>query len=290
MSSRFMAEAAEQASADLAEACDGAAQTISRKLISQAADTQEANLENTLAADSQAASRMQSELAKLDGAGDDAASSGIRQKLSDILEPGDSVPDEQSPYTGAGSLSPEEMEAREAAEAAAAYERIRGATGDTQRISENTGIDEGVLSRVKNHLFEQEHELPMPPDGHLVTQRFTPDKAISDLWEKADAGTLTAQEREQFQALMQHESVESSLMAQGLPYRSADPGAWDDGINWPSAEHYGAHDLAPHAAYADDPWRGWRSMGFGDPPTTPIARNLSNTDAVISEIRERMGI
>jgi hypothetical protein len=142
-----------------------------------------------------------------------------------------------------------------------------------------------VLDRVKGHLFEQEHQLPMPPDGHLVTRRFTPDKAISDLWEQADAGTLTAQDREQFQALMQHESVESSLMAQGLPYRSADPGAWEDGINWPSAQHYGAHDIAPHAAYADDPWRGWRSMGFGDPPTTPIARNLSCRSARASSCR-----
>ncbi|MBS2964244.1 hypothetical protein KGA66_14385 [Actinocrinis puniceicyclus] len=38
-----MAAAAEQAGADLAEACDAAVQTISRKLISRAADTQEAN-------------------------------------------------------------------------------------------------------------------------------------------------------------------------------------------------------------------------------------------------------
>lgn len=281
-----MAEAAEQASADLSEACDGAAQTISRKLISQAADTEEANLERSLTTDAQAAANMRGELAKLDGdAGTVAASSATRQRIADILEPG-----EQSPYTGAGSLSPEEQEARDAAKAADAYQRIRGTTGDAQRISANTGIDEGVLSRVKSHLFEQEHELPMPPDGHLVTQRFTPDKAISDLWEKADAGTLTAPEREQFQALTQHESVESGLMAQGLPYRSADPAAWEDRINWPSADHYGAHDLSPHAAYPNDPWRGWQSMGFGAPPTTPIARDLSNTDAVIAEIRQRMGI
>lgn len=280
-----MAQAAEQASADLGEACDGAAQTISRKLISQTADTEEANLENTLATNEQVAAKMRGELAKLDGGGSAASSATLRQRFTDILAPG-----EQSPYTGAGSLGPEELEAREAAEAGQAYERIRGAAGDTQRISQNTGIDEGVLSRVKSHLFEQEHELPMPPDGHLVTQRFTPDKAISDLWEKADAGTLTAPEREQFQALMQHESVESSLMAQGLPYRSADPAAWEDGVNWPSAQHYGAHDLAPHSAYADDPWRGWRSMGFGDPPTTPISRDLSNIDGVVGDIRERMGI
>jgi hypothetical protein len=286
-----MAEAAEQASADLAEACDGAAQTISRKLISQAADTEEANLGSTLATDEQAAANMRNELAKLNGGSADVAgSSAARQKIADILDPKGDVPPEPSPYTGAGSLSADEQEAKDAADAAQAYERIRGANGDAQRISQNTGIDEGVLNRVKSHLFEQEHELPMPPDGHLVTQRFTPDKSISDLWEKADAGTLTGPEREQFQALMQHESVESSLMSQGLPYRSSDPGAWEDGINWPSAEHYGAHDLSPHAAYPNDPWRGWQSMGFGEPPTTPIARDLGNTDAVIAEIRERMGI
>lgn len=286
-----MAEAAQQASANLAEVGDGTAQAISRKLISQAADTEEANLNSTLATDEQAAANMRDELAKLNGgAANVSGSSAARPNLADILDPEADVPHDQSPYTGAGSFGPEEQEAKDAAEAAAAYERIRGANGDTQRISQNTGIGEGVLSRVKSHLFEQEHELPMPPDGHLVTQRFTPDKAISDLWEKADAGTLTAQEREQFQALMQHESVESGLMAQGLPYRSADPGAWEDGVNWPSAQNYGAHDLAPHAAYPNDPWRGWRSMGFGAPPTTPIARDLGNTDAVIAEIRERMGI
>jgi len=286
-----MAETAEQASADLSEACDGAAQTISRKLISQAADTQEANLENTLATNEQVAGTMRDELAKLGGGTESAsAASTMRQKFAGILEPGDEVPREQVPYTGARSLSPEEQEAKDAAEAAQAYERIRGSAGDTQRISENTGIDKGVLSQVKSHLFEQEHDLPMPPDGHLVTQRFTPDKSISDLWEKADAGTLSSGEREQFQALMQHESVESSLMAQGMPYRSADPAAWDDGINWPSAQNYGAHDLSPHAAYANDPWRGWQSMGFGEPPTIPIARDLSNTGAVVAEIRGRMGI
>lgn len=36
---------------------------------------------------------------------------------------------------------------------------------------------------------------------------------------------LSPAEREQFQGLMQHEPVESTVMAQGLPYRSADPAA-----------------------------------------------------------------
>lgn len=207
-------------------------------------------------------------------------------KISNVLDP-----EGDTPYTGARSLSPEEQEAQDAAEAAAAYDRIRGTTGDTQRIADNTGIDKSVLDRVKSHLFDEEHDLPVPPDGHIVTARFTPDKSISDLWEKADAGTLTSAEREQFQGLMQHESVESRLMAQGMPYRSSDPGAWEDGVNWPSADHYGAHDLSPHATRPDDPWSGWDRMGFpGPPPTTPIARNLSNIDDVVAEIRQRMGI
>jgi hypothetical protein len=208
------------------------------------------------------------------------------QKISDVLDPaGD------TPYTGARSLSPEEQEAQDAADAARAYDRIRNTTGDTQRIADNTRIDKSVLDRVKSHLFEDEHDLPVPPDGHIVTSRFTPDKSISDLWEKADAGTLTPAEREQFQGLMQHESVESRLMQQGMPYRSADPAAWDDGMNWPSGEHYGAHDISPHATRPDDPWYGWNRMGFPDPPpATPISRDLSNIDDVVSEIRQRMGI
>jgi hypothetical protein len=186
------------------------------------------------------------------------------QQTSDVLNPGG-----DTPYTGARSLSPEEQEAQDAAAAGQAYERIRGTTGDTQRIADNTGIDKSVLDREKSHLFEQEH----------------------DLWEKADAGTLSPTERAQFQGLMQHESVESRLMAQGMPYRSSDPGAWDDGVNWPSAEHYGAHDLSPHATRPDDPWFGWNGMGFPDPPpTTPIARDLSNIDDVVTEVRQRMGI
>lgn len=227
----------------------------------------------------------------LQAAGDlTRAADSSSSRISDILG-GDEEPSvEQAPYTGARRLTPEEEDAQEAARAEAAYERIRSASGDTQRIAENTGIDENVLNRVKSHLFDEEHELPMGPNT-VVTQRFVPSTSISDLWEKADAGTLTDTEREQFQALMQHESVESSLMAQGLPYRSADPAAYDEwGTNWPSAAHYGAHDISPHSAYADNPWRGFSSMGFGDPPTTPFARDLSNVDDVVAELRQRVGI
>lgn len=224
-----------------------------------------------------------------DGEGGSGGGGGEQQKEAEeqTADSQETADDETAPELA----EPEaEQEDADAAAAEQAYERIRANTGDTERISENTGIDEGVLDQVKDHLFVQEHDLPMPPDGEVVTQRFTPDESISDLWEKAEAGTLTEQEREQFQGLMQHEAVESTLMEQGLPYRSADPAAWEDGVNWPSAENYGAHDLAPHAAYPDDPWRGWESMGFGDAPATAINRDLSNVDDVVAEIRDRMGI
>ena len=146
-----------------------------------------------------------------------------------------------------------------------------------------------MLNRVKSHLFDEEHELPTGPNT-VVTQRFVPSTSISDLWGRR-RGHAHRRGTQQFQALMQHESVESSLIAQGLPYRSADPAAYDEwGTNWPSAAHYGAHDISPHSAYVDNPWRGFSSMGFGDPPTTPFARDLSNVDDVSRRTPPTSGI
>lgn len=77
MSGRFMAEAAEQASKDLAEACDGAAQTIGKKLISNAADTEESNLGRSLEGEAKNAEGFHNIMSGLDGEGD-AAAGGIR--------------------------------------------------------------------------------------------------------------------------------------------------------------------------------------------------------------------
>ena len=73
MSGRFMVQTAEQASKDLAEACDSTAQTISKNLISKVADTEEKNLGRTLEGEAKNAQGFHDIMSGLDGSGDKAA-------------------------------------------------------------------------------------------------------------------------------------------------------------------------------------------------------------------------
>ena len=68
-----MVQTAEQAAKDLAEACDGSAQTISRNLITKVADTGESNLGRTLEGEAKNTQGFQDVLRSLDGSGDSAA-------------------------------------------------------------------------------------------------------------------------------------------------------------------------------------------------------------------------
>lgn len=165
---------------------------------------------------------------------------------------------------------------------ARAYEAIRNNAGDTARIAENTGIPKSTLDQIKDHLFHTEHDLPVGP-GQTARGNFSPDPDIADLWPKAEAGTLTPSEADRFNRLMAHEYVESSLMNNGMPYRSSDPGAWDPVLgNRPTPEYHGAHDLSPHADPAQDPFGHWETaLGRPHPGVTEIAPDLSNLDDII---------
>ena len=44
------------------------------------------------------------------------------------------------------------------------YEKIRGETGDTAKIAENTGLSKELLDRVKQHIFFDTHEIAVGPD------------------------------------------------------------------------------------------------------------------------------
>ena len=164
------------------------------------------------------------------------------------------------------------------------YDQIRNTAGDTGRIADNTGIPQSRLDQVKDHLFHREHDLPTGP-GQTQRGNFSPDSDIADLWPKAEAGTLTPEEAQRFHRLMAHEYVESSLMNNGMPYRSSDPGAWDPVLgNRPTPQHHGAHDLAPHADASRDPFGHWDAMGREHPGVTEIAPDLSNLDDIIRRI------
>ncbi len=101
------------------------------------------------------------------------------------------------------------------------------------------------MDQIKDHIFNREYELPTGP-GQTQRGNFSPDSEFVDLWPKAEAGTLTPEKAERFHPLMAHEYVESSLMNNGIPYRSIHPDAWDPELGFRSTpQHHGAHDLAP---------------------------------------------
>jgi len=168
------------------------------------------------------------------------------------------------------------------------YERIREAAGDTGRIADNTGIPKSRLDQIKEHVFHREHEVPVGP-GQTTRGNFSPDSDIADLWPKATNGTLSPEEAERFRRLMAHEYVESRLMEQGLPYRSSHPRAYDaDLVNRPTAQHHGAHDLAPHADASRDAFGHWDWLGR-DHPGIDIAPDLSNLDDIVEIIMKGRG-
>jgi hypothetical protein len=172
-------------------------------------------------------------------------------------------------------------------EAADAYAAIRVSTGDVSSIARNTGIDEGVIAQVKNHLFMSEHDIPVGP-GQIERGNFTADEHLADLWGRAEKGSLSEAEAAEFRSLMSHEYVESRLMESGMPYRSADPESWDeDGDIVFNPQHFGAHEAAPHSVTGST--RHWKALGLGS-PEEPIAPDLSNIDGVVDAARRGLGL
>jgi hypothetical protein len=234
---------------DTDQAVDSMATAISRFTVATA-DTEDANVARTLAADADTA----------------RAISAIRTGTSG--------------WSGARyieSSSPEEE---------AAYAAIRASRADVPEIAANTGIAEEIITQVKTHLFLTEHDVPVAP-GQVVHGYFTADQDTADLWAKAEAGTLDAGELKRFQSLMAHEYVESHLMATGMPYRSAAPGAWVNGERTLSPSHFGAHDVAPRSS--DGLFTHWPTIGLA-PPDISIAPDLSNIDDVINAARRGLNL
>lgn len=164
----------------------------------------------------------------------------------------------------------------------AAYADIRASNTDVAKIAANTDIAEDTLIRIKTHLFLTEHDVPEEAN-EIVSGLFTADGDTADLWAKAEAGTMDASEQKRFQSLMGHEYVESHLMEAGMPYRSADPAAWVDGVATPNALHFGAHDAAPRSS--DGLFTHWPSLGL-TPPDIAIAPDLSNINDVLNAVRK----
>jgi hypothetical protein len=257
---------------DAGEAGGEIAESIA-KFTDETADIEDANVARTLAADAStahAASTIGKEAgSEVSSLGPDAGAAG------ETLTSGATLTGSGG-WTGAGHVESSSFEEEEA------YAAIRASTDDVPKIAENTGIEEDVIGQVKNHLFMIEHDVAIGPN-EVAHGYFTADGQIASLWNKAQEGSLSPNDLDMFRSLMSHEYVESRLMELGMPYRSADPEAWENGDQLFNPSHFGAHDVAPVAS--DGSLRQWPALGL-TPPKTGIAADLSNIDMLVSAARE----
>lgn len=167
--------------------------------------------------------------------------------------------------------------------AAEVYQQARDNADVASRIAANTGLRLEILERVRQHLFNTEHDVQVGPN-QIARGYFSPIDEIAELWSSAENGTLDGKELHRFRRLVAHEYVESQLMQSGMPYRSADPSVWVDDGYWPSPEHFGAHDLAPIAGAVGSPFGHWPRRLRRDAPDVEFADDLSNLDDIVGLI------
>ena len=81
------------------------------------------------------------------------------------------------------------------------YENIRINTTDISKIAQNTGMPEWKISRIKEHVFSNEHIL----DSGV--KRFDADPEIADAWYRLTNGTFNQNDID----LLNHEYFESKF-------------------------------------------------------------------------------
>ncbi|WP_427885126.1 hypothetical protein ACQHIV_23370 [Kribbella sp. GL6] len=171
------------------------------------------------------------------------------------------------------------------------YRRIRKAD-DLDALADSSGLPYEVIHEAKQHLFMREHDVALGP-GDIRHGYFRPDAIYGDLWERVSSGSeLTAENRAQFWSLVAHEYVESKLMEAGLPYLSAEPGAWGEGNRAEFLAAYpSAHNTAPLSTQSQvkDLLRHWTTLGLPR-DNLRVAPDLSNLDDVVRVAKEGLGL
>ncbi|MCY9786723.1 hypothetical protein KIK06_22825 [Nocardiopsis sp. EMB25] len=180
------------------------------------------------------------------------------------------------------------IEIPDSVEHAKAYERIREAAGDVEAISELTGVDQGVVNRIKEHIFLRDHDVAVGAN-EVSRGRFTPMGHIANWWEQATQGKVPDSEKEFFRRWIEHEAIESKLMEWGMPYNSSHPSNWqwddvyEEVVYRPNSEHYGAHDVSRSEGKAD-PFGHYR--GRWNEPDIALNESLTNAEEVALVILE----
>ena len=103
------------------------------------------------------------------------------------------------------------------------YENIRINTTDISKIAQNTGMPEWKISRIKEHVFSNEHIL----DSGV--KRFDADPEIADAWYRLTNGTFNQNDID----LLNHEYFESKFESfYKTDYRTAHSKTEESGKIW----------------------------------------------------------
>ena len=112
-----------------------------------------------------------------------------------------------------GALNPDNPKDRDRANrhAKITYERIRRTNGDVGKIAKVTRHTEAEIERVKQHMFFNEYDLE---DGR---HPFDPDFDQAQSWDRLQSGNPFPHDL----IMIEHELIESELMAGGMGYNEA---------------------------------------------------------------------
>ncbi|AKG36439.1 contractile injection system protein, VgrG/Pvc8 family [Paenibacillus durus] len=140
-------------------------------------------------------------------------------------------------FTGAGMKDYDKV-------AEAEYESIRNLKmNDIEDVARNTGLSVDEIRTMKKHLFFGKHEIPQPGGLEFKLERFAPDDEIAFAWKTAQKRDLSAEQKEWFKQLAEHELTERKLMAEGQKYRTRE--SWNGEKGTFDGYPPGAHENAP---------------------------------------------
>jgi hypothetical protein len=165
------------------------------------------------------------------------------------------------------------------------YATVLSQINDIENISQNLGVSEHIISRVRQHVYLSSRPVATGPN-QVEDIFFSPIRQYADDWLNVANGRLEKVDLADFKRFLAHEYVESRLIEMGIPFRSSNPKAWGVSGNSATPEHFGAHDIAPTPNPLRSPFQFWSPQLGRDPgslstyTTDDILRNI---DAIVEQ-------
>lgn len=92
------------------------------------------------------------------------------------------------------------------------YDSVRAMKNDVETISQNTGLKESMIRKIKNYIFFDEHDI-----GNGQFERFAPDYMMAESWKRL----IDGKQKPHDITLLKHELLEESLVKQGYTQSEA---------------------------------------------------------------------